>query len=233
MQKAKPRRPGPPKSFDADVALKAAMFVFWRKGFDGATLSDLTRAMGINRPSLYGTFGDKESLFSQAVKRYGEQGQAFLGKCEFAVTARQFVEKLLRTQVEFYTEPGQPPGCFFIQGAIASGASEFAQETTRKRRIFNEQAVATRLSRGDWPQQIPIGFTPKELAAYIASIANGMAVRAADGASRYDLYRVVDLALAFWPEHGAGIDKKRKERPPILKTSSKQPSPRKRRRKSQ
>ncbi|HEY1686442.1 MAG TPA: TetR/AcrR family transcriptional regulator [Tepidisphaeraceae bacterium] len=233
MQKAKPRRPGPPKAFDADVALKAAMFVFWRKGFDGATLSDLTRAMGINRPSLYATFGDKESLFSQAINRYGEQGQAVLGKCEFAVTARQFVEKLLRTQVGFYTEPGQPPGCFFIQGAIASGASKFAQETTRERRIFNEQALAARLSRGDWPEQIPTGFTPKELAAYIASIANGMAIRAADGASRHDLYRVVELALAFWPEHAAAASRKRKERTPASRASSKQPPARKRPRKPQ
>jgi AcrR family transcriptional regulator len=200
MGEAKPsRRPGPPKAFDADTALEAAMFVFWRKGFDGASLTDLTRAMGINRPSLYATFGDKASLFRQAVARYGEQGQAVFGKCEAAVTARQFVEQLLRAQAEWYTDPGQPTGCFFIQSAIASGASEPARETTRERRAFNERAVVARLSRADLAAGIPPGFTAKELAAYVASVANGMAIRAADGASRRDLYRVVDLALAFWP----------------------------------
>ena len=204
------RRPGPPKAFDVDKALKAAMFVFWRKGFDGASLSDLTRAMGINRPSLYATFGDKESLFRQAVARYGEQGRAVFGKCEAALTARQFVEQLLRAQAEWYTDPGQPTGCFFIQSAIASGASEPAREATRERRVFKERAVVARLCRPDLAEGIPPGFTAKELAAYAASVANGMAIRAADGASRQDLYRVVDLALAFWPQPEAARARRRK-----------------------
>jgi AcrR family transcriptional regulator len=229
MSKAKPsRRPGPPKAFDVDTALKAAMFVFWRKGFDGASLSDLTRAMGINRPSLYATFGDKESLFRQAVARYGEQGQAVFGKCEAAVTARQFVEQLLRAQAEWYTEPGQPAGCFFIQGAIASGASEPAREMARERRVFIERAVVAKLSRADLAEGLPPGFTAKELAAYVASVANGMAIRAADGASRQDLYRVVDLALAFWPQPNANA-RRQELTAPAAEADPRRPARRRRR----
>jgi AcrR family transcriptional regulator len=229
MSKAKlSRRPGPPKAFDADMALKAAMFVFWRKGFDGASLSDLTRAMGINRPSLYATFGDKESLFGQAVERYGEQGQAVFGQCEAAVTARRFVEQLLRAQAEWYTEPGQPTGCFFIQGAIACGASGPAREMTRERRVRNERAVVARLSRAELAEGIPPGFTAEELAAYVASVANGMAIRAADGASRQDLYRVVDLALAFWPQPNAKA-RRRKPAAPAAEVDPSRPARQRRR----
>jgi AcrR family transcriptional regulator len=193
-------RRGPPKAFDIDSALDAAMLVFWQKGFEGTSLSDLTEAMGINRPSLYATFGDKQSLFRRAVDRFVEQGQSVFVESEAELTARRFAERLLRGQADLYTDPKRPPGCFLIQSAIStSTAAQAARQETAERRLMNEMAVRRHLERADRINQLPPGLTPSELAAYLASVSNGLAIRAADGAKREELHRIVDLALAFWP----------------------------------
>ena len=85
---------GRPRAFDADAALDGALKVFWEKGYDGASLPDLTRAMGINRPSLYAAFGNKESLFRKALDRYAEGPAAFVRKALEEPTARAVAEKL-------------------------------------------------------------------------------------------------------------------------------------------
>jgi len=105
MEASKRRRPGPPKAFDTNAALNAAMVVFWEKGFEGTSLTDLTEAMGINRPSLYATFGDKHSLFRQALDRFGELGQSMFAQCASEMTARRFVERLLRETAGFVHRP--------------------------------------------------------------------------------------------------------------------------------
>jgi AcrR family transcriptional regulator len=193
-------RRGPPKAFDVDTALDAAMFVFWQKGFDGTSLSDLTEAMGINRPSLYATFGDKQSLFHRAVDRFVERGRSIFVESEAESTARRFAERLLRGQADLYTNPRLPPGCFLIQSAISTSTpSQAARRETAERRHLNEMAVRRHLERVDRIHQLPPGITPSELAAYLASVGNGLAIRAADGAKREELHRIVDLALAFWP----------------------------------
>ena len=194
------RRRGPPKAFDVDAALDAAVLVFWRKGFEGASLSDLTDAMGINRPSLYATFGDKQALFRRSVDRFVEQGLSVFAESEAESTARRFAERLLRGQADLYTNPKLPPGCFLIQSAISTGTtSQAARQETAERRLLNEIAVRRHLERAERIKQLPPGITPRELAAYLASVGNGLAIRAADGAKREELHRIVDLALAFWP----------------------------------
>lgn len=175
------------------------MVVFWQHGFDGASLTDLTNAMGINRPSLYATFGDKQSLFRHTLDRYDKQTQSVFDESAAEPTARRFVERLLRGQADLYTDPTLPPGCFLIQSARSVGASTFpAYRETAERRLRNESAVRDRLERAD-RGELPPGLTPEALAAYVASVGNGIAVRAADTAKREDLYRIIELALAFWP----------------------------------
>jgi AcrR family transcriptional regulator len=199
-EKPAKKRPGPPKAFDVERALEAAMFVFWGKGFEGTSLSDLTEAMGINRPSLYATFGDKQSLFRRAVERFVERGQSVFVASKAEPTARRFAERLLHSQADLYTNPRRPPGCFLIQSAISTSASsEAAREETAQRRRANELAIRRHLQRADRIKQLPPGQTPSGLAAYLTLVANGLAVRAADGAKRDELHRIVELALAFWP----------------------------------
>src|SRR5262245_28573236 len=112
---------GRPREFDAEEALERALYVFWRKGYEGASLSDLTEAMGINRPSLYAAFGNKEELFRKALDRYADGPAAFNRQALESKTARGVVECLLRGTAESVTDPCHPAGCLAVQGALSCG----------------------------------------------------------------------------------------------------------------
>ena len=112
---------GRPREFDVDEALDRALEVFWRKGYEGASLPDLTEAMGINRPSLYAAFGSKEDLFRKALARYAEGPTAYACEALKAPTARAVVERLLAGTANLLSDPRNPRGCFAVQGALACG----------------------------------------------------------------------------------------------------------------
>src|SRR5215470_17599780 len=112
---------GRPREFDVDQALERALQVFWRKGYEGASLPDLTQAMGINRPSLYAAFGNKEALFRKALDRYAEGPAAYLGAALNEPTARAIAERLLHGTSDLVTDPRNPRGCLIVHGALACG----------------------------------------------------------------------------------------------------------------
>src|SRR5437763_5768090 len=112
---------GRPRAFDADVALERAMHVFWAKGYEGASLSDLTQAMRINRPSLYAAFGNKEQLFRKVLDRYAEGPFAYFQKALAAPTALDVVDQILGGAVNMADNPQMPAGCLMVQGALACG----------------------------------------------------------------------------------------------------------------
>ncbi|MGC3988741.1 MAG: TetR/AcrR family transcriptional regulator [Chthoniobacteraceae bacterium] len=109
---------GRPRAFDPEQALDRAMRVFWSKGYVGASLSDLTEAMGINRPSLYAAFGNKESLFRLALEHYGKGPASFLQQALDQPTARKVAETILFLNVEMLTDPSTPGGCLSVRGAL-------------------------------------------------------------------------------------------------------------------
>src|ERR1700692_2905896 len=118
------KRSGPtgrPRCFDLDKALDAAMQVFWRNGYEGASLSALTQAMGINRPSLYAAFGNKEALFRKALDRYVEEWGNYVVRALSEPTARRAVERLLRGTAKSLTERCHPTGCLMVQAALSCG----------------------------------------------------------------------------------------------------------------
>src|ERR1700753_124748 len=119
-KKKEPAR-GRPRSFDSDLALDRALRVFWEKGYEGTSLSDLTAAMRINRPSLYAAFGDKESLFRKALDRYTGAQFSYIQNALNAPTARQVAERLLLATVGQMCDGRNPAGCLLVQGALASG----------------------------------------------------------------------------------------------------------------
>src|SRR2546428_5891631 len=112
---------GRPRAFDPDVALDRAMHVFWAKGYEGAALSDLTRAMRINRPSLYAAFGNKEQLFRKVLDRYMNGPLAYFGKALGAAKARDVVEQIFLGAANMAGDPRTPAGCPVGQGALACG----------------------------------------------------------------------------------------------------------------
>lgn len=191
---------GRPREFDVDEALESAMKVFWRKGYEGASLLDLTRAMGINRPSLYAAFGNKEALFRKAVDRYLEGPSAHVVEALREPAARGVVERLLYGSIDLITDPKNPRGCFMVQGALACGDSaDCMRRELAKHRAEAEAAVCERLERALAEGDLPPDAVPADLARYVAVVVHGMAVQAAGGVGRDELRKVAEIALRAWP----------------------------------
>ena len=200
MKVTSPRPVGRPRSFDTDKALDRALEVFWRKGFEGASLSYLTKAMGINKPSLYAAFGDKEKLFRKVLDRYSE-GPASHSKVALQEpTSRAAVERLLSGAADLLTSPRNPGGCLLVQGALAcgNGANSVRRELV-SRRLAGEAALRRRLKRAKHDGDLPPDANPASLARYVVTLIHGMSVQAAGGATRTELNRVVEIALQSWP----------------------------------
>jgi AcrR family transcriptional regulator len=195
-----PRRMGRPRSFDTDSALDRALQVFWRKGYEGASLSDLTKAVGVNRPSLYAAFGDKQALFRKALDRYLHGPAAYTREALKEPTARAVIERLLRGAAVVNAAPRNPGGCLMVQGALACGdaADSIRQELTACR-AAGEAALSRRLQRAKSEGDLPANVNPADLARYVATILFGMAVQGVGGASRDKLQRVVEMTLRTLP----------------------------------
>jgi AcrR family transcriptional regulator len=192
-------RLGRPRSFDPDAALDHAMHVFWAKGYEGASLSNLTRAMRINRPSLYAAFGNKEQLFRKVLDRYMDGPVAFFGKALAAPKARDAVEQIFRGTARMAENPRVPAGCLLVQGALACG-NESARKEVAARRTAAELALRRRLKRAKREGDLPENADPTELAHYVMTVVRGMAVQLAGGANRDQLRRVAQIALRAWPK---------------------------------
>jgi len=194
-------QPGRPRAFDPDAALERAMHVFWAKGYEGASLSDLTRAMRINRPSLYAAFGNKEQLFSKVLDRYMDGPLAYFGKALAAPRARDVVEQIFFGAARMAGDPRFPSGCLMVQGALAVGnAARSVQKETVGRRAASEVALRRRLQRAKREGDLPKNSDPAELARYVMTVLQGMAVQGANGAGRDQLRRVAQIALRAWPK---------------------------------
>jgi len=191
---------GRPRRFDIDTALNRAVEVFWRKGYEGASVSDLTEAMGINPPSLYAAFGNKEALFRKALDRYQASHAAFWKEALDAPTAFEAVKRLLHGTAERLTEKGNPPGCLIVQGALCGGEEcDSVKAELASRRNASMALIRERLKRGRAAGDLPTNAHPGSLARYVTTVIQGMAVQAASGTTRAELRRVAEAALRAWP----------------------------------
>jgi AcrR family transcriptional regulator len=191
---------GRPREFDVDKALDRALKVFWRKGYEGASLLDLTRAMGINRPSLYAAFGNKEALFRKVLERYVEGPAAYILEALAELTARAVAERLLGGSIDLLANPRNPRGCLMVQGALACGeAAESVRRELVSRRLASEAALRQRFERARADGDLPADADPADLARYVVTVMRGMAVQAAGGARREELRRVAETVLRSWP----------------------------------
>jgi AcrR family transcriptional regulator len=196
-----PKRPGRPRGFNRDEALNRAMHIFWQKGFEGASLNDLTSAMGIQPASLYKAFGNKQALFEQALARYLAGPVAFVHAALSEPTARDVADRLLRQTAEFLTERRLRRGCMTIQAALAGGVE--AEPVRRKLialRVKEQDALRRRFERAKSDGDLPKDADAADLARFITTLCQGMTVQAISGASREELLRVSDMALCTWPK---------------------------------
>ena len=191
---------GRPREFDVSEALEQAMLLFWRQGYSGTSLSDLTRAMGIAKTSMYAAFGNKEALFRLALQRYSEGPAAYAALALEEPTARGVAEAFLRGAVRATTWPGHPTGCLGVQASLVGGADD---EKTRVEllawREHSFERLRDRFERAVAEGDLPASARPDMLARYLTTIANGIAVQAVGGTSESDLNDVVDAALLGWP----------------------------------
>lgn len=192
---------GRTRSFDTDEALDQAMLVFWRRGYEGTSMSHLTEAMGINRPSLYAAFGNKEELFHKALERYGEGPSGYIRRALDLPTAREVAEGLLRGAADLQTDPHFPAGCLAVLGTTtcAQDSSPIGQALIAFR-IAGEASIRERFERARAEGDLSPEADPEVLTDYLRTVVYGMAVKAASGATREDLERVIEQALRAWPD---------------------------------
>jgi AcrR family transcriptional regulator len=190
---------GRPRAFDVEKALHRAMQVFWRKGYLGTSLSDLTDAMGINRPSLYAAFGNKESLFRKALDHYVKGPSSYLSEALQEPTARAVVERLLHGVVDLLTDPRTPTTCLWVHGALSCGDDPLREEFAAQR-AAGQAKLRTRFKRAVADGDLPPDSDADALARYVQTVNFGLTVQASTGASRKELLRTVEIALKAWPK---------------------------------
>jgi AcrR family transcriptional regulator len=192
---------GRPRTFDPDEALEKALGVFWTRGYEGASLPELTAAMGIERPSMYAAFGNKEALFRLVLDRYAAGPAKYINEALDEPSVRRVVEIIFKRAVEASCDPDRPRGCLLVQGAMACGKeSESIRQELAARRAAGEAVLKKRFRRAVAEGDLPKGSDAGQLAKFVSAVLTGMAVKAADGATRKELQGIADLAMRAWPE---------------------------------
>jgi AcrR family transcriptional regulator len=192
---------GRPREFNTERALDLATELFWRKGYEGTSLSDLTTTLGITRPSLYAAFGNKEALFLMALDRYEANAGAYRVKALEAPTGYEVARQLLHGVVNLHGDRNNPAGCMGVQSALVCGDDSAAiRRELASRRRAGEAAIRRRLQRAKVEGDLPRTSDPADLARFLSVLIYGMAVQSAGGASRKELLNVAEMALKQWPK---------------------------------
>ncbi|WP_114229021.1 MULTISPECIES: TetR/AcrR family transcriptional regulator [Sphingomonas] len=191
---------GRPREFDVDDALAAALRVFWQKGYEGTSLTDLTEAMGITRPSLYAAFGNKESLFRKALDLYESEKLAYIGEALAAPTSREVAHRLLSGALATQTSECEPRGCLRVISSVTCGAeAESVKADLQARRASSHQAILQRMEQAKADGDLPAHTDVAGITNYLLAVLQGMSVQAGNGATKEQLAEVVRTTIAIWP----------------------------------
>lgn len=192
------------RKFDMDKMLDAVLCVFWRKGYEGASYTDLTQAAGVERPALYSAFGNKEALFRQALARYHERYLNFIPEALELPTARETAAHILYRSAELHTQYPDHTGCLGINGVLAgTDDAEPVRKALIEARAAGQAQLRERFERAIDEGDLPNSAKPDALAAFVMAVLHGMAVQAKAGFSREVLKAVVEQALSTWPTHSS------------------------------
>lgn len=193
---------GRPRVFDMDEALDKALHIFWQRGYEGASLAELTDALGVNKPSLYAAFGNKEELFMKALAKYTTGPVAFVRDVINEPTSHAVAKRFLYEAADFLTQPSHPKGCMVVQGALSGGESaEMVKKVLIQYRAAYENLLTRRFEQAKQDGDLSGDADPQALAKYLATLHQGMSVQATSGASNEELKSIADLALSAWPKH--------------------------------
>ncbi len=201
IEAEKTRTRGRPPAFNKQDVLDIAMRVFWEHGYEGTSLSDLTDAMGINRPSLYAAFGNKQTLFNKVIEHYVNGPLSYVQESLAASTTQTVVEHLLKTAVARMTTPDTPNGCLLVHGAlVGTNDTNVVKNSLIKHRDTFERMLTTRFENAITDGEFADNTNTRCLAKYTASMHQGLCIQACSGISRSGLEAVVNLFCKSWPQ---------------------------------
>jgi AcrR family transcriptional regulator len=190
---------GRPRAFDKKAALRRAMEVFWKKGYEGASLTDLTTAMGINAPSMYGTFGSKEELFRQALKLYNQEEGAGTEEALKEPHIEEVIKKLFKNHLKALSSTCKPRGCM-----VVLAAPHFTEENRELRKLLAdyrkhlEVVLRDRLKKAIADGELHPSTNIAAIAAFYNAVLQGLSIQARDGVSKRTLQMIADSAIAAW-----------------------------------
>ncbi len=199
------RKGGRRLSFDRDLALREAMLLFWRHGYEGTSLNALTAALGVTPPSIYTAFGDKKRLFLEAVDLYLSRGPGAEQIIDGAATAREAARELLRLAALGFTGDDTPSGCLLATSAISCSAEAAeVQAALAAIRRGIERHLRERITRDIAAGDLPPGTDAAVLAGLVMAVTQGLSTLARDGAPRAHVVAVAEAAMAAWPPEKTG-----------------------------
>ncbi|MBW9055544.1 TetR/AcrR family transcriptional regulator [Rhizobium mesosinicum] len=198
MDKVVKTRRGGPRTFDRDEAIDIAMRLFWKHGYEGVSLNDLTAAIGVAPPSLYSAFGSKAGLYRETLDRYLGLPRA-LQNIKATATLQETIEAMLHKAIDAVTDPAGERGCMISSGMIQCGPdhAELARELAERRNEMRDM-IAETLGRWLDPDRAV------SLARYLVAVLQGLSIQARDGASRQELRQVSDEVIAGVKARGFG-----------------------------
>lgn len=194
---AKPR--GRPRKFNEEEILDIARDLFWRQGYEGTSLKDLTTAMGITPPSLYAAFGSKEGLYARALDRYVQtHGAGLLAGMDAEPDVKHAFARLMQNCVALFGSTDVPPGCMISTGVLrCAPENDAVARDLAARRLATADLLRARLEVDR--DQLPEGTDLEALANYFAMSIEGLSVQARDGLTGAQLARLAERIMAAWP----------------------------------
>jgi AcrR family transcriptional regulator len=184
------------REFDRSAALEKALFLFWRFGYEGVSIADLTRAIGIAPPSLYAAFGDKAALYREVLALYSSWADVSIKEFQRPGPIRDLIEGLLRKTADAATDSKFPPGCLVTTGLLHTAPEHRPlAKKVADMRATRARAIADRLQKAVDEGDLPKTVNARSMADYVSAISQGIMLQARDGASRSELHAMVDVAM--------------------------------------